>query len=434
MTNQSDTISVGQRRGFGWASLALATLVLVPLTIYGLAGETDRWQAALLMEKYLDGDKQQAIDSMREIVDRQPDNRHLRLILARWLLENDKASEALELVEPIFAADQNLRVGNLYLECLQANSKRKEALRLYHELHPATVVRDGERRWEHLNGVAYWQALSDDELDDAFRNSHKVVSEVAAGWRGAVKDELQPVLQIALASVLLYRGSSRVSSGGHEIRTREYKNEIMAILDPIVDNLSTAVATGEAEKSDNLEIANSAFASMLTVRALVWQDLGELDRSFADRRRIAEMGYDAATIASHWPVLIDCYRHLRKLAMYLDTRGFVLYRQGNSILAFGDLNAAIMAQEAICKAGPHVVAWYEFQTADLREHYSGINQIWNRNLAVLLYHRSWIKTEIKRMASLAGSDSAIQSADSLDAAEDLRRVRALGFKPGAGLH
>lgn len=434
MSNQDDSMSPWKRRGFGWTSLALAALVFVPLGIYGLAGESDRWHAALLMERYLDGDRQEAIDSMRDIVDRRPGNRQLRLILAQWLLENDKASEALELVEPAFAADPDVRVGRLYLECLQANERCKEALQRYRELHPATVVRDGENRWEHLNGVAYWQALCDDELDDAIRNSHKVVSEVSAEWRAVVKDELQPNLQVAVASVLLYRGSSRVGSGGHEISTREYNDEIMAILKPVVDSFSGALVTLEAGKSDDLELVKSRFASMLTVRALVLQDLGELERSFADRRRITELGYDAATIASHWPDLIECYRHLRRLAMYLDTRGCVSYKRGDPELAFGDLNAAVMAQEAICKAGPRVAAWYEFQTADLREHNAGINRVWNRNLAVLLYHRSWIKNELSRQALSANGNAAMQHAFSREAADDLRRVRELGFKPGAGLY
>jgi hypothetical protein len=436
------------RGGFGWACLILTLLVLGPLVVYGLSGESDRWRAATLFERYLDGDRQAAIDGMREIVQRQPDNLQLRATLVRWLLDNNQAVEALRLIRQVPGKSRNVAVEELSMECLAANNQWQEAFQLFRQLNPAARQRNPSELLSHLNRLAYWQMLSDEALIDAERNSHRAVAEMANEWQATVGDESGPTLQVALASVLVYRGAGGKAAAARTITSREYRQEIMAILDPVIEQLSAVCASGQSASEGNTASEGSTLwqwlrgsgpglqqliggnseenrqtlainlASMLTARALVFQDLGEMEKSFADRRRVAELGHDPEEIARHWPDLSSCLPHLMALASFLDTRGCVQYKLGRDALAQADLNAAVMAQETLCRAGTRIAATWLFETADLREQRVVVEQQWDRTLAVILFHRSWVNQGLNRVE---------------DAAADLRRVRELGFEPGPGL-
>ena len=75
---------------------------------------------------------------------------------------------------------------------------------------------------------------------------------------------------------------------------------------------------------NNQDLIRAGLVSLLTVRALVFQDLGRQQAANADRFRVRELGYDADRLAENLPGKFACLDLLNNATTYLDTRGYVL--------------------------------------------------------------------------------------------------------------
>ncbi len=417
--------------------LGVGLLVFAPVLWYGGAEELDRWRVAALMEKYLDGKHEEAIAGLREIVARRPGNQEARIVLAGWLVDANQAGEALELVEAVPAAQRSRGLLKVYQNCLLANGRSGEAISVFRELYPANELRTPDEQLFHRNGLSYFQALDGSETGMALRNSSSVVADVAARWNGDTGIALLPGLQAALCAVLIYRGETGRPPAGKEINSEKFQQEIFAILDPVIELLHEELESARAAPGGRWSELNpflpdfipfdsdwnpagtrgiaDALAAFLTVRALVYQDLNDVEKSFADRRAVMKLGRDPESIAAKWPALVDCTDHLENLAMFLDTRGCVFYRLDQLHMALGDFQAAVIAQESLVRAGAWHLPGGSIQTADLREHRERFEEQPRKSLAVLLYHRSWVFREL--------------GLEALERA-DVARVRELGFVPG----
>lgn len=423
--------------------LAAATLVVVPLLVFGLAGETDRWKAAKLMESYLDGDREAAIDGMTEIVERQPDNFSLKTRLARWLLDNSREKEALLLLGTIPVEARSGQVGLMICDGLIATDHGREALELWRKLNPASTERGPEELMRHLNDLAYRMALARVDLPVARNHIDQVILAAALNWRAQVKDDLDYSGQVAVAATLLLRGNGAFRENGSLWQTARHRERLEKMLDPPIEELrlmlsDPIVAAGEEElqpparqevdktsqskggeaEPDPETRMKSMLSSLLTARALVYQDLGETARSVADRREVLKLGYDPRTIANAWPSTTGCARHLVTLAAAIDTRACVLYFSGATEDALRDLDLAIDGGEALLYGNFPVARASGFDSVDPREIEVELIEPLKRALAAVYFHRSWV------WQGLANTDKA---------AADTRRVRELGFRPGPGL-
>ncbi len=431
--------------GIRLAVLGVCLIVFLPILFYGFPGERDRWKAAAIMEQYLDGDRQAAMVRLQEIVSRHPGDQQLRVTLARWMLNENQPRAALELIEAVPREARSRALLVVYQDCLQANGRTAEALQLFRELHPANLAHDRSAMLQHLNALSYLQALGRQDLRLARKNSNQVVAEIAGQWNARYQDNLSVANQIALSAALVYRGSTSVPEPGQEIRTGQFRQEILRILDAAVRRAESEYANvrlfanplaleltrrifggaepaevGAAEDSGNylVQPAAQALATLLTARALVWQDLGDLQRSFADRQRVIQLGRDPEVVAQSWPALSVCVNQLANLAMTLDTRGCVLYQLEILQLALGDLNSAITAQECLVATSAWQMPGVLIETADLRERREQVELQPRKTLAVLLFHRSWI------LRAMGLEPEAIA---------DLARVRQMGYVPGDAL-
>lgn len=98
---------------------------------------------------------------------------------------------------------------------------------------------------------------------------------------------------------------------------------------------------------------------------------------------------------------------------YLDTRGYLYYRQGRFEAARADLDSAVNGIEALFSSWPEYVEREKSNAADLRELQLGYKSL-RYNVAVIRYHRALVlrKLDLPKLAE-----------------EDLKRVRQMGFEP-----
>jgi tetratricopeptide (TPR) repeat protein len=425
----------------GWqlplAVAALIALVFVPIAMYGCEGELDRWRAAVLMERYLDGEQERAINGLAEIVERQPADQQLRVTLAQWLLDDRQAARALALIGEVPEQMRSRSLLKVLQDCLVAVGKTEEALRVFRQRYPANELPNPDERNVYLNELAYLRALDGSGLKHAEKNSTQVVANIAHNWNVAFGIDLSAHQQVALAAVLIYRGSAGVPAPGQKIRTREFRDVMLEILDREIFRLENEPRAapetglppempgrGDSPEPTDEELPQAdpppvdALATMLTARALVWQDLGKPEKSFADRQRVLELGYDPAAIAGKWPGLPAWFQQLMWLATVLDTRGCVIYQRGDPERALQDLDAAVMGQLALVEGDASRLPGIVIETTDLRERRAQFEEQPRKTLAVLLYHRSWALWSLGHYR---------------EAQADVRQIRELGYQPGAHL-
>lgn len=453
-----------------WVIPCLILLVALPILYQGFSGEVDRWRAAQVMESWLDGEKGQSIAKLKEISQRLPDDHGLKVVLAKWILDlgaidgNAKhAAEALELLKDIPDQYQDAQSIRLQRNCLLAMGKHEEALLAYRAANPADEERSIREQVQHKNDLAYYQALADQELQLALSNSHEVVRFEVNEWNKKTHILLAEHMQGMFCSALVYWRQIDRLALDDSARRQDFGNKAIKNLSaPIlgkeaeyvrlkiqVDELTNATAsleeespTDEASSSDSNESepggagtepenlsakekltkmqeskenAAHALATMLTLRALMYQDMGQSEKSFADRRQVTQLGYMPETMARKLPTLKDCVSQLDTLASYLDTRGCVLYKLNHLPAAFADLNVAVTAKQTLVDVAEFVPRTSLETSLDPRQQFEMFVRQPRRSLAALMFHRSWV---------LRGGG------DQKGARADITAVRELGFVPG----
>jgi len=465
-----------------WAIIALVLLVTLPVGYHLGRGEADRWRAAAVMESWLDGNKQQAISELQQIVSRLPDDRQLKLVLAEWILalgatdrSQQKADQALDLIQEIPENYRSNRWQTVNQHCLLALGKPDEALKAYQEANPANQDRSASELFRHRNALAYFQALANSDLRLALRNSNLVVRDVYGTWNGSQDTPLTEYLQVQYCAALVYR--RQMERYAEDVNKKsEYAQRATSILSEAIDEIQSEYerlcklnrlaealpgspseffrswlwnwlwpadrkGTGEDAVVKVKDQANDsagqggkeqqepplakqkediahALAALLTLRALIHQDVDEQKESFDDRRRVLKLGYDPESIAGKMPDFRNCVIQLQNLAQVLDTRGCV-YLKLNAVGAAGkaliDLDMAVLAQQAyvdVSEVAPRTLMESSLDPREQTELYIREPQ---RSLATLLFHRSWARNAMGQP---------------MEASTDLAAIRRLGFVPG----
>ncbi len=432
-------------RSFIIVLLATSILVFTPVVYYASRGEPDRWTAAQAMEQYLDGDRAAAKERLQQLVDKYPHHRPYRLTLANWLLDDQQAPRALELIEPLYKdapADPQLR--ELYQSCLIAVGRTNEALEIYKDAHREETPRGLDRLLQHKNELAYMRALASEEIDGALEDITQVTSELENLWNRQFSLKLPIRTQAAFCTARIYQyyyqniGQSAKVNGEIDIyekaighldwqvnrRSRVYRemlnlnstaiSQLMATEFPFSDQ-SDRFLTGMRGQLDNAARELSVF---LTMRSLMYQLNDQLQDSFRDRMVVEDLGFDPEEIAKSFPSVDQCGNRLQTLAAILDTRGCVLFEKGEFNGALDDLNAAIAGQEAIWITGSELPMANVEMTTDPRQRREYFERLPKKTLAVLLFHRSWVHRAL-------GHSTA--------AGRDVARIRQLGYVPGKQL-
>ena len=413
---------------------------MMPVLVQGLRGEFDRWRAAKVMEVWLDGDRKQAIDDLNTILQRLPEDHRLKLVLGEWLLDDRQAERALTLVREIPEQYRDWRSMALVQHCFLAMGQPDQALREYQEANPPKLQREPDQAVFHKNSLAYFQALAGQDLPLALRNSNFVVNQVAGLWNNQQQIPMSAHVQGLFCSAIVYRNQMQryrndptkksdyadraitILSGSIAHLEDEYetmcRNE-QSVVQKVTNAFLWIVDLPNDDQSDiadkRKEDAAHALATLLTVRALIYQDIGQDDKSVRDRRRVLQIGYQPEQLADMMPSFSDGVFQLELVAMVLDTRGCVHYQMDDIPAALADLNIAVIGQEALVDVAEFRPRTDRQTSLDPRQQFEQFVRGSQRTLAALLFHRSWARH---------------RAGDKTGAFQDVARIRALGFVPG----
>ena len=429
--------------------IAFASLAIVPLMMYGCAGESARWRAAAAFNLYEEGQTDLAIEKMQEIADSPAADPRLQLQLAEKFANNHRGAEGLKICERLMEQTESPSLKRdirlVRVECLQSLGEFKTAL----EEYKGTLKKESNRGIRILNNLAYHRALAGAELGAASTDIQKAIN----------KQELTPVRSKELEELLVFNFDKK-SQVPLSMRTRtllaaaiasrelDCREQVLPVLSRFIDqyeqNLNsieravtasvyeqiketfplTAAQTQAAATQNRtvrwLMIQELAF--LRTARAILFQDQDQITDCDRDRQRIKQLGLDADAIAAQMPRGLDCLIIFNEATMTLDTRGFVRYRgavrPSQLVQAKFDLDLAVLAAELNQKSFDSSMRNSTQEIGDVRLARRGAK----RTFAVLLYHRMLINTSMQN----------VQEAEQ-DALRVRELKRELGYDPDARL-
>jgi tetratricopeptide (TPR) repeat protein len=423
-----------------------ATIALAPLSMHGCGPEWARWDAAQARHYFRAGETEDALYQLRTAARKSPRDPMVKLTLATSLIEDNQPKEGLRLANEVLEvyptngaamqvkANSQQRMGN-FEGGLETYLKYDSTLNVF------------VRRAESLNNIAYFRGLAKKDLHLAKRDIEDTIANTAAcPWDGGQGIDLP------------YRATVVASLVG---RCCDLQETILPVLSQLIDEL--ADATSQRRKSLSKSVYDQAqddfrgfkrnandinlqrlklrkleksLAALLTCRALLHQDLGNLRQCQSDREWVVRFGLDADEIAADFPPEKATVLELLTASTYLDTRGFVMSRlpwvkeselesmprsqqnfNGSYESAIRDLNVAILCSRVWLKS---------FESREYNLHNSveffedkpTVIKNAKRTIAVLLNHR--MELHLRR------GDSDLAEIDEKEICE-------YGFEPGPEL-
>ncbi len=335
-------------------------LVAIPILYYGWNSEMARWTAARAEILYRNGEVPSAISMLKKAVERAPHNVDLQLLLAGKLMSHQQADQALAIIDDAIARSADPQPAlRSKAECLVYLDRSSEALATLKSLSDYVTSLDFDEP-ERLNELAYFRALAGEELESAKDNIDKAIQslQIRTWWLDGFP---MPLLdQTILAATMIARRVDQPMIVLKMLNERiDVNADLIAKLDqesssfvyrcmsegfPIKPQYEQDVKTIQQTKYS----ARQVLSLLLSVRALVWQDLGRQEDALVDRRRIVTLGFDATNLVDQipddWTLLYVMYVG----AMYLDTRAVVSHaRQPGSAEALRDVDAAVLAMRLL---------------------------------------------------------------------------------------
>ena len=453
--------AVESRRSILLVILGICLLVAVPILAQNFSAESARWRVAAVYERYLDGEHKQSITELRQLAEKLPGNDLVKMTLAKWLLQDRNAEEALQVLESIPETKQKEKFLSLKIGCLIGSGDCSEALRVYREAHPANEVRaNAWKVLQHKNTLAYLSALAGEDIELALENANTNIAYHEQGYEGELEFKMRAPEQALFYAAIIYRDKAQrvelsqaerdeAADKALEITSAhinwvresyfascEDKRKLVGQRgdDEEPENESTEQSEGEKKAKAN-ELKRNYFASTLsafcTLRALVYQDLGKYRKSREDRKFITSLAFRPEQVANRFPDVKSAAWRLQALAGPLDTRGCVRYRMGKIALAILDLNAAIVAQQATID----ISAYFDRTSIQLedsldpRQQEEAYVRLPQRSLAVMLLHRSWAWEAMLQLQLRSSNGAPADIAAFRRADKDRARIRELGFQP-----
>jgi tetratricopeptide (TPR) repeat protein len=218
----------------------------------------------------------------------------------------------------------------------------------------------------------------------------------------------------------------------HESNT-ELNREIMALA------AGEYPPTQEKAKSQNefrdlIRTSEQTLATLLTVRALAYQQLGSNDLCDQDRAEVRSMSLDADKIAASLPEDTECIATIQISSAFLDTRGFIIglgppgNDKGTIELSDSTISVSNNLEDALRDLNQSVFAFEVFEKSlesDIHNHAEGsvpdpvsVKKTIGKQKAVLLYHRLVVREK---------------AGDGQGAKRDAEEINALDCQPGPHL-
>ncbi len=423
-----------------------SALLLLPLVTYGCGPEWARWDAAQAVIAYDRGDIDQAIFQLTTAVERSPRDPSLKISLAKKLIESGRGDEAEALCDEILERFPD----NDPALITKANSQQAQGnFRLALDTFN---LRARQRNWtisrrpDKLNERAYFRALAGVQLEDAKEDidlACALVSQPSFGslpWSlGLSQRSLAASGIIAMEIGMTQQAIPHLSDAIESLRrllhesNTELNREIMDLVTQEYPPTQEK-ANGQNEFRDLIRASEETMATLLTVRALAYQQLGLDDLCNQDREEVRSMSLNSDRIAAALPEEIECIDTIQISSAFLDTRGFII-----GLMPMGSHTATIeLKDESIRVSGSFedalrdlnqsIFAFEVFENSlksNIHNHAEGSVQdpvaaqkSIGKQKAVLLYHRLVVREK---------------SGDADGAREDAKAIKALDCRPGPHL-
>ncbi len=452
------------RPSFIWQLLLLLPLTFLLVAMFpGCQAELAKWEFARGLIELEDGKTESAIARMMAAVEQSPSDDGLKLALSVHLSEQGER-EALRLCDEVLEKYPGNQAVIFNKSICQHNlGDFEDGLATYKLLLSDHVGRD----IVELNNLAYFRGLAGKELMLAAENIKVAVdAEEQNGWPSGrfLPMTIRAALAIGLLSRRVECQESAIGVLSSHVEALESDCEkldsIISLIafSPVQNQLEPdQQLSGEAELyRKRLEVTQSVLASVLTVRALINQDLGQEQECNADRYRVKELGFDADQIAKKLPSEMACFEDLKTAIMLLDTRGFVfallpfsedqatpeeraypMFRTSSYREAMKNLDAAVMSAEYARR----VLQSQLFNTPMYSAKEVGdMLARTTRSEAVLLNHRVQLNQLMMARSATENATNEEGVASETDIATwekeievDQARIKALGFIPDSSL-
>ncbi len=467
-----------ERNRIIWQLLLLVPLTLFLLSIFpGCQAEMAKWDFARAMIEMEEGSTESATARMKAVVAKSPTDDGLKMVLAIHLSEQGDR-ESLRLCDEVLE-NYPARLSVIFNKSLIQNNlgDHEDGLATYKTLLSGHV---GRSRME-LNNLAYYRGLAKKELMLAASNIKAAIDEEQQDhwpWDRYLPMTIRAALAIGILSRPLERQEAAVEMLSAHVGSLESDCETLKRIISLIESSPTQLHLDSGQDlgdeteltQKRLELTRSVLATVLSVRALTYQDLGREQECNEDRYRVKELGFDSVKIAHQLPSDLQCCDDLNTATMFLDTRGFVcsllpfnkeeataedlddpLFRTSSYREAIQNLDLAVMSAEYIrLVLRSPLFNTPMFSPADVHKQLASAT----RSEAVLLMHRvqlnqlAFSRTEAKSSDELSnrdqdGSDVIATKRRAGDGKEvalwkeeielDRARIKALGFDPDSNL-
>lgn len=443
--------TICKRGQASWQSTAagiVLRLAAINLLIFGVGCSTEpaKWTFARGTLELESGDPETGIALMRQAVEQVPSDPRMKLELALALAaQNDPESIALceEVLKQDSASSALKRVAYHYqANCYQDLGDFDSALRA----HKKSIADNLARSSTELNNLAYFRALANRELMMATQDIEKAIdSQAQQGWPIIYRPlSVKAMMACGLISrhfdgqqeaiATLTQSIEEIESDFANIRELISLTVYQQIQDehPLGQDADSELRVARNQQ----DVARGILASLYAVRALLHEDLGELDLSNQDRFRIRQLGFEEQPVMDSLPSKYECHTALESAMAYFDTRGFLLsrlpwdetgflqaarqrdtrFRLGSYPSSLNDFELALQCTRTLKQAlKSSLYNLPEFSP----EMIESMQESVGRTEAVIVYHRMLAHQR-------AGEQELVR--------EDEAAIRALGFDPDSNLY
>ena len=403
-----------------WRTFALATAAAALVAILVGREELDAWRLAALEQRWIAGEKAEVIEPLADIA-RRSNRPDLLADVAQRALVVNQVELALQLAREgreRFAGTRQATGGvawsfaQIEAFALLQGGRNEEAVDLCRPFASDPALADSP---DFLNGYAYIRSLAgidlEAALDDVTRAAERLPSQdfdlqhrlALLAWDAQRPEEALDWINQALASFTpIYRRYER-----------EFDDRIAILIatsEPDAERTRAEIAKLR-ETRDDLE---RRWSSLHAHRAQWLMAAGRQDEAQRDREIVQAAGGEPEREANLRFRVDD----LAMQSAYLDTRGWILYRQGKAELAIQALDRAVeLARWIDAAEGLRIET--EIQRIVRSEDVQEARHESRRGLATLRYHRSVVLRELGRAA---------------EAEQEEREIVALGFQVGPHLY
>ncbi|MDA8563306.1 hypothetical protein N9L06_02525 [Mariniblastus sp.] len=414
--------------GTAAALLFFTCLVLVPALLHH---EPLKWQAAQAMVRYENGDRDEAIESLRQVASKLVDDQYIQFTLVDWLTENGQAKKAVE----HFDRQLEHKPGSVTSLALRRESEcgagdYQAAWQTHQQLQELETQRLN-RSAADLNEQAYFRALANVDLPTARSEIRQAVAKVS--YDSGIPGFNAPLpSQALIAASLLSRHvdaqslvlphlNRRIDAVRKVLEDRE--KSLVELLEEFSNESFPLSQSREGLLKDvrfKVDFRRHELAFLTVCRALMVEDLGHPNRCDSDRAQIVHLGLQPQMVADLLPEDSICHPMATRAIAYLDTSALVLTKMlGNDpsqlieeeltlANAITDLNISVAVCDVIDR---RIQTAKESTESELKQR--------RKVFAAVLHHRVL----------------AHQKSGNAELAQlDRERIKSLGFDPDANLH